>query len=411
MVQRHNIGLVVGLTIIASLNSGCQPGKSKDAAPAPKPAAPAKVEKMPGEADLTTITLTPEAETRLQIKSVAVIAKDIVPTRILGGEVVVPPGRTLIVSSPIAGTLYAPATGLPSAGSEVQPGQVIFNLIPLLSAESLATFTTSRVEAEGQMEQAQKQLTQAKIVLDRAEKLRKENLGGSAAVDDARSAYDVAEATLKAAKTRRDAIAQAIAGVQGGAVEPIAMAAQGGGILRNLHVAPGQKVAPGTMLFEVVDLTPVHVRTAIYVGDMNKIDSGLPAEIGELGGAAGGFSRSARRVANPPSADPIAATVDLFYEVANEDGALHPGQRVGVTLPLKGKKGGLVVPKSSLLRDVDGGSWVYEDLGKHKYARRRVRVEAVMGDIASLSAGPKAGTKVVTDGAAELFGTEFGGSK
>ena len=34
-----------------------------------------------------------------------------------------------------------------------------------------------------------------------------------------------------------------------------------------------------------------------------------------------------------------------------------------------------------------------------------------MGESASLSAGPKPGTPVVTDGAAELFGVEFGGGK
>ena len=405
VIGHHLLRLVVGGFILIGLATGCQQNKGKDAAPAAKSVAPAKVEKMPGEADLTTITLTPEAETRLQIKTSAVIASAFQPTRMVGGEVVVPPGRTLIVSSPIAGTLYAPSTGLLSAGMEVKPGQVIFNLVPLLSAESMATFTTSRVEAEGQIEQAQKQLAQAKIMLDRAQKLRTDNLGGAGAVDDARSAFEVAEATLKAA------INQAIAGVQGGHVEPLPIAALGGGVIRNMHVAPGQKVAPGTMLFEVVDLDPIHVRTAVYVGDLTKIDSSQTAQIGELGGLPGGMTRKGQRVSNPPSADPIAATVDLYFEVDNADRLFHPGQRVGVNLPLKGTKSGLMVPRAALLRDVDGGSWVYEDLGKHKYARRRVRVEAVLGEMASLSAGPKAGVKVVTDGAAELFGTEFGGSK
>ena len=133
VIGRYLLSLVVGCSILVGLATGCQEQKGKEAAPAAKSAAPAKVEKMPGEADLTTITLTPEAETRLQIKTSAIIAKAYQPTRMVGGEVVVPPGRTLIVSSPIAGTLYAPSTGLLSAGMEVKPGQVIFNLVPLLS--------------------------------------------------------------------------------------------------------------------------------------------------------------------------------------------------------------------------------------------------------------------------------------
>jgi hypothetical protein len=40
-----------------------------------------------------------------------------------------------------------------------------------------------------------------------------------------------------------------------------------------------------------------------------------------------------------------------------------------------------------------------------------VFVDRVVGDMAALTSGPKPGAKVVSEGAAELFGTEFGGSK
>jgi membrane fusion protein, heavy metal efflux system len=408
-MRREPILIVALLAIATAALPGCTPTKAKEAAA--KPAAPAKVEKMPGEADLTTVTLTAEAESRLQLKTAPVEAKDLARTRSVGGEVVVPPGRTILVSSPIAGTLYAPKTGLPAPGTPVKRGQIIFNLVPLLGSEARVTFATTRVEAQGQVEQADKQLAQAKITLDRAERMLQQKLGGSGAVEDARSAYAVAEAALNAATTRRDAIDQAIKGAEGGSLEPLPIAAEGGGILRNLLVAPGQKVAPGATLFDVVNLDPVHVRVPVYVGDLARIDDSRPAEVGDIANTPGAPVKPARRVADPPAGDPLAATVDLFFEVENKDGTLRPGQRVGVTLPLKGTHHGLVVPVASLLRDIDGGTWVYESLDKHKFARRRVRVEAVVGDVASLSAGPKAGAKVVTDGAAELFGVEFGGSK
>jgi RND family efflux transporter MFP subunit len=412
-MHREPILAAALLAIAAAGQSGCSPTKAKEAAA--KPAAPAKVEKMPGEADLTTVTLTPEAETRLRIKTAPVEAKDLARTRSVGGEVVVPPGRTILVASPIAGTLYAPKEGLPSPGTPVKKGQVIFNLVPLLTAEARATMATTRVEAQGQVEQADKQLVQAKINLDRAERLRKQNLGGSGAVEDAKSAYDVADAALRAATARRDAIDSAIKGAEGGALDPVPIAAEGGGLLRNLFVAPGQKVAAGATLFDVVNLDPVHVRVPVYVGDFAKIDETRPAEVGDVANTPGAPTRPAKRVADPPAGDPLAATVDLFYEVENKDGAFRPGQRVGVALPLKGARSGLVAPRASLLRDIDGGTWIYESLGNHKYARRRVRVEAVVGDEVSLvvkqNERPKAGTPVVTDGAAELFGVEFGGGK
>ena len=50
-------------------------------------------------------------------------------------------------------------------------------------------------------------------------------------------------------------------------------------------------------------------------------------------------------------------------------------------------------------------------IGDRAYARRRVVVRYVANGLAVLAAGPPVGTAVVTDGAAELFGTETGFSK
>lgn len=377
-----------------------------------KTAAPAKVEKIPGEADLTTITLTPAAEARLGIATAVVERKEVPWTRTLGGEVVIPPGRAIAVSAPVSGTLRAPEGGVPTPGTPMKAGQVVFRLLPLLSPEARTTLATTRVEAQGQVEQAQKQVAQAELLLDRAERLRRDNLGGSGAVEDARAQSEVAAATLKAATSRRDALDQTIRGVEGGMLEPIPIAAEADGMLRNVLASAGQMVAAGSLLFDVVSLDPARIRVPVYVGDLRDIDEEVwEVAVGGLADPPGGPARAARRVAAPPSGDPLAATVDLFYDVPNADEALRPGQRVGVTLTLRSGREGLVVPSSAVLRDIDGGAWVYEAIGTGKYARRRVRVDRVVGADAVLSAGPGPGTKVVTDGAAELFGTEFGGLK
>ena len=77
-------------------------------------------------------------------------------------------------------------------------------------------------------------------------------------------------------------------------------------------------------------------------------------------------------------------------------------------LPLKTSGQGLVVPAAAVLYDIHGDTWVYEDLGGNAYARRRIQVARHAGDLAVITRGIAEGTKVVTDGAAELFGTEFG---
>ncbi len=71
----------------------------------------------------------------------------------------------------------------------------------------------------------------------------------------------------------------------------------------------------------------------------------------------------------------------------------------------------MVIPYSAILYDIHGGTWVYENTSPNVFVRRRVELKNVQDGKAILIRGPAAGTKVVTVGAAEIFGTEFGGGK
>jgi multidrug efflux pump subunit AcrA (membrane-fusion protein) len=181
--------------------------------------------------------------------------------------------------------------------------------------------------------------------------------------------------------------------------------------LKGLHVKVGQAVAAGAMLFDVEELDPVWVRVPVYVGDRREIDVEAPARVGDLSAEADEPTREASPVEAPPTGDPLASTVDLYYELGNGDHAFWPGQRVGVSVALKGRAEGLVAPKEAVLYDYHGGTWVYVKAGERTYSRRRVRIDYQEGDGVVLVEGPEAGTEVVTTGAAELFGAEFGGAK
>ncbi|MCA9086036.1 MAG: efflux transporter periplasmic adaptor subunit, partial [Planctomycetaceae bacterium] len=78
---------------------------------------------------------------------------------------------------------------------------------------------------------------------------------------------------------------------------------------------------------------------------------------------------------------------------------------------LKPAKDSLVAPRAAILRDIHGTGWVYVKTAEQEYRRERVSVVYNTEDLAVLDLGPKAGTPVVVDGAAELFGTEFGAGK
>jgi multidrug efflux pump subunit AcrA (membrane-fusion protein) len=149
----------------------------------------------------------------------------------------------------------------------------------------------------------------------------------------------------------------------------------------------------------------------VYVGQWGEVDTDKEALVSEFGQAPDVPPRKAKPIAAPPSADPDAATVDLFYVLGNEDARLRPGHKVAVTLPLQGEAESLVVPWSAVLHDIHGGTWVYEEIAPQTFVRRRVHVRLVSGPEAVLADELKPGTRIVTDGAAELFGTEFGFGK
>lgn len=64
------------------------------------------------------------------------------------------------------------------------------------------------------------------------------------------------------------------------------------------------------------------------------------------------------------------------------------------------------MPNAAVLYDPNGKTWAYASQGNGAYLRTQVTVARVVGDEAWLSAGPAAGTAVVTVGAEELYGAE-----
>jgi RND family efflux transporter MFP subunit len=406
-------GAWCGLAVLAAVGlAGCQPPGGAAAKDAPKAAMPAKVEGAPKEAELATVTLTPEAESRLAVATAAVESKPVPRTATYAGEVIIPPGRLTAVTAPFVGTVQAPPRAtLPVPGMFVKLGQPMLVLQVILTPEARAQIAPQMADAEGQVKQAREQLQIAKVAYDRAEGLVRDKLGGQAQLVDAKAQYELAQTNLKNAEARRDTLQKVAGDVAAGSMNQT-ITAPSDGTVQNVHAQPGQVVAAGAALFEVAALDPIWIKVPVYVGDVKRLATDRPAGIGGLAETPGAASeRPGTPVAAPPSGDPLAATVHVYYQVSNEDGALRPGERVGVTLPLRGDDTNLTVPRTSVLRDIHGGAWVYEKVADHKYARRRVLVDRVVGDLAVLTTGPKPGAKVVTAGAAEIFGTEFGNTK
>jgi RND family efflux transporter MFP subunit len=275
-------------------------------------------------------------------------------------------------------------------------------------AQTRADVATLQIEAKQQIETDKIQVEAAQIAYDRAVQLLENKAGSQRSADEAEAALKLAKESLETAEARDAFLAGVELDENAGELAIQEIESPVAGLLQSIDAAPSERVAAGEPLFRVVQTQIVWIRVPVYVGEWRKVETDQPARIAEYGQPEHARARSARYVSAPPAANPMATSVDLYYELSNDDGQLYPGQKLAVTLPIQGKKPNLVVPFKAVLYDVHGGAWVYEEVEPHVYARKRVAVEFVDGDDAVLVAGPPAGARIVTDGAAELFGTEFG---
>jgi RND family efflux transporter MFP subunit len=389
-----------------------KPKPAESAKPAPA-AAPATVAKPLKEDQVQAVTLTEEAMQRLALDTRPVQRKPVPRVRVYGGEVMVPAGQSVVVSAPLTGIVRAAAGAIPQPGQTVKRGQPVFQLLPLLTPEARANLTASKVEAEGLVLSAQTQLDAARIARDRAKRVFQSEAGSQRAVDEAQAHFDLAQKSLEAAIARRNLLGKVVGEIELGTAGPLAIECPQDGLLRNVSALADQNVPAGSPLFEVMDLSRVWVRVAVYVGDLPAVDPTAAALVGNLTARPGEPGQRASPVAAPPSANPAAGTVDCFYELDNRTTRYSPGQRVGVTVLLKSEAQSLTVPWAAVIHDIHGGTWVYEQkqTDPRVFERRRVTVRYVVGDTAVLASGPAEHAKVVTAGAAELFGDETGFTK
>jgi hypothetical protein len=75
----------------------------------------------------------------------------------------------------------------------------------------------------------------------------------------------------------------------------------------------------------------------------------------------------------------------------------------------RGSTDRLIIPYSAVLYDPDGTTWTYTNPTPLVFQRQDVRVARIEAGSAVLSKGPHAGARVVTVGATEIWGVEYGG--
>ena len=362
-------------------------------------AEPAHVERPIDESALTLVRLTDQAIARLDIQTDEVTNYEGRARRRVGGEVIIPPGRVLTITAPIAGVVRAEAAIIP--GASVLAGQDVLRLVPLAPVDR-----DTRARAGREVEAARANLAAAESRLTRTQALAAERAGSQRAIEEATATRDIALADLSAAQARDQAMRSAPL------LSDVSMRVRvpEDGVVRAVSFAPGQAVAAGAPLFEVVATHELWVRVPVASGDVRRL---VPDGVADVSSLAGREAQGVvgRPIAGPPTATPPAGTVDRYYALDASSLTFVPGERVLVWLPLQPSiengEAATAIPFSSTFYDPSGSAWIYVCEGEGAYRRARVDVLRRDGEQAVLARGPDVGTCVVSVGAAELYGSEF----
>ncbi|MCW3079196.1 efflux RND transporter periplasmic adaptor subunit [Segetibacter sp.] len=392
----RNIFLITCLGIVASCG-----GKKEE-----KPKPPATQSNPVKEGDLNTISLTDKAVERLGIKTFEVVDQFVGNSRAFSGEVVATPGKIITVTAPVAGQLMASRNGTQLApGQQVTKGQQIARLVILPSERDLLSVQADVTQREIQYNTAVEKVKRNTLLFE-------EQAGSLRAKQEAEAELAGIAAQLRVARNRLQLLKGNTSQALADRMSTLNLEAPISGVIQKVYSSTSQVLATAAPIVDIVSLQTLWIRVPVYAGDEAQINARENAFVRGLSDAGSSDNAVvARPVTGPQTSDPLSTSIDLYYEVDNSKGNFRPGQRISVTLPYKGTQSALVVPYSAILYDISGGTWVYENTAPRTFIRRRVNVSRVANGMAILQQGLAIGTKVVTDGAAELFGTEFGGGK
>lgn len=372
-----------------------------------KPAPPSSQSNPLKEGDLNTIKLTEKAVERLGIKTVEVTSQDMNNSRFFSAEVIPAPGKMITVTAPVAGTFLSSQNGTQLvAGQQVAKGQQIGRLVILPSERDLLSVQADLAQKEIQHNTASEKLKRNKLLYE-------ERAGSLRAVQEAEGELAAVAAQLKVARNRLQLLKGNTTQALADKMSTLNIEAPISGIIQKIYSSTSQVLATAAPIVDIVSLENLWIRVPVYAGDQDQVNAKQKAYVRGLSETGtSGDPVEAEPVSGPQTSDPLSTSVDLYYIITGTNkGNFRPGQKVSITLSFKATSTALVVPYAAILYDIQGGTWLYENTAPLTYIRRRVEISRVTDGMAILKQGPATGTKVVTDGAAELFGTEFGGGK
>jgi membrane fusion protein, heavy metal efflux system len=344
-----------------------------------------------------TIRLQPEDVKANGFQSAEVVESRIAPVLIVPAHVRTRSGGEVEVFSPFPGRLIG-ESALPRIGNTLARGQHIADVEQQFAASEKLQLTTTAIELQTSIEQAQQELDLKRIELSRAQELYD---GGAIPLKQLQTAqFELKQAESKLEGARRSKeqydAAQSNANTQ---VRRAPITAPISGTVVAADATLGQQVDPAKSLLAIADLTTVWVEAAVHERDLPKLRAVREAEIAIPGSEGPTFVGRLVTIGN--IVDPENRTVSVIFSVANRGAALKIAMFVEARIPIGTLAPALVIPASALLSEQDAYA-VYVETAPGTYERRTVAIGQRKDDIVVVTSGLQKGEKVVSVGAQTL---------
>jgi RND family efflux transporter MFP subunit len=345
------------------------------------------VEAAPAEAD--GISFLKEQQWALEFGTVLAETRAIRESIRVPAEIVARPGGAAQVVAPLDGRLIQVAPVAP--GTSVTQGQELARLLPPPSAPGeLPQLERARAEAAASVDFAVRDR-------ERAERLVTAGASPQKRLDEARAAEAQALARRRAADAQIAQYNAARSGTGAGNASGLfILRSPITGAIASRQATTGANVAAGSTLFEVADVSQVHVAGRVPESQAAHALRATAAEIEIAGREAVPLQGRAATLGKVLDAD--TRTLPIVFALDNRALRLPLGQSVFLRLLLEETAPTTVVPVSAVIDDA-GRPIVFVHTSGESFERRPVTLGVRQAEVVQVLEGIKPGERVVSKGA------------
>lgn len=342
------------------------------------------------EATPDQVTLSAEALESLRLTYARAEERELLPSLEVPAEIVAVPDRRATVGPRVAGRVVDVRVNV---GDPVERG------VPLVVLES---DEVGRARAD--LIAARARAAVARRKLDRERGLLEDRITSRRAFEEAEGDQQVAEADLRAARTRL-----ATFGVTPSEPAPrnparvtLTSPMSGTVVMRSVHV--GQWARPSETLVEVVDLDELWLQASVYEREMRFVDVDQPVQVEVRAFPGEVFRGTVAQVAG--TLDERTRSIGVRVVLPNPEHRLRPGMFATARIqgtPAHEPRRLLVIPRAAL-QEVLGHRSVFVKVGNGTFELRRVSTGEREGELVEILDGLSPGDEVVADGSFLLKG-------